>query len=183
MGYVSIGCYVGYLLYKYQTTAIEEWPKFMKTKAAMWMALSMNLIVLVGPMLGNIASYMTNQTQTLAQIIIGASIMRLIWPIANCYLFVLLATKYKRSSFSRFAGHSFWVIFNKLGLCIYMIHWELIVLGLTLNDQSPPYGSMLDLMRSTAFVYMFGGITALIIHILFEQPMNVSLTRLIMRAK
>lgn len=174
LGYVSIGCFVGLLLYKYNIGLIDKWPSWLATsgRGSLWFSVLANLIIFCASFVGALVSSITNEAQTLTQILVGSSVLRFLWPMANCFLFVLLATEHKHSSFARFASHSFWHVFNKLGLCIYMVHWELIVLYLTLHDHSPSQGFYSDIFRISSFAYLMSGILSFFIHILFEIPIS-----------
>lgn len=172
VGCVSIGCYVGYLLRRYELGEIREWPKWLRSGITCLVSSLISLIVILMPIIGHFILRYTQRAGTLTEVVITNSICIILWPILNAILIIYATSIHNHMVYVRFLGHSFWHAFNKLGLCIYLIHWEILIYGLTSYEQGPSYGYVMDVLKLWAYSLIFTIIFAFIIHILVEAPLT-----------
>lgn len=172
LGSVSMGCLVGYLLYRYGNGDILEWPRWVRSKVLFVLVIILHVVLVFVPVIASQITHLTQRNQTtLAEFIVSNAVLQLIWPMLNAILVINCTTIYNGHYLCRWAGHSFWRAFNKLGLCLYLVHWEVIFVGLTNYEQAPSHGFMTDVMKMWAFGVFFSLILALLLHILFEAPL------------
>lgn len=176
VGFVAIGCYAGYLLYRYHIKDIKEWPRWMLRERCIWFMHLMNTVIFISPVIGSICYRLAGTIPTTPQMLISASILRLLWPISNCIVILSAATIYKNHSLIRFSSHSVWHVINKLGYGIYLVHWDVLIWAYSFHDQAPSYGSILDVLKSGFFAYAVSGLIAFALQILYELPVNQLIT-------
>lgn len=175
VGCVSTGCYVGYLLRRYELGEIKEWPRWLTNKMVLATTVIMHFIVVFLPLIGHRILQSNHHTTTMNEFLGSYLVTMFIWPILNAIVLINFVTNYKRTALVRFFGHSFWHIFNKLGLCIFLVHWELLFMGITSYEQAPSMGFVMDIMKMWSFGVFFSILLAFVIHILYEAPLSALL--------
>lgn len=173
LGSVSAGCLIGYLLRMYEVGKIHDWPSWIRSTVTTIINVILHVIIVFLPILGYKSGI---DFLNLEGIISFNSLTTVIWPILNSQLIIFATTIYNHKALVRFLSHSFWHILNKLGLMIYLVHWEIIFTTLTSHDEAPTYGYMTDIMKTWAFGIFISILVAFVAHILIEAP----LSRLIM---
>lgn len=176
LGSVSVGCLIGYLLKQYELGNINEWPRWIVSKITVTLVILLHLVIIFLPIIGYKIVQTTQHLTTLGEFVGPNVLVILIWPILNSILLINYATVCNKTYLVRFCSHSFWHIFNRLGLCIYLVHWEVIFIGMTNFEQAPTHGFITDIIKTWAFGVFFSIILAFIIHILIEAPLSSLLT-------
>lgn len=172
VGCVSVGSLVGYLLRSYEIGEITRWPKWLCHKITIIITILLHVLVVFLPLLGKRIYQVVGGTANLETIVTVDAIVTIIFPIMNAILIINAATVHNHKVLVRFAGHTFWHIFNRLGLCIYLIHWEVLFIAVTGFEQAPSYGFMMDVMKLWSFGVFVSIVLAFFIHILIEAPLS-----------
>lgn len=172
LGCVSVGCYVGYLLRRYETGQISEWPRWMRSKLSISIVLALSVLVLFLPTLGYLLAQFTGRYPSFQEILIGNIACSMLWPILVSIMIICATSIHNHIVIVRFFSHSFWHVFNKLGLGIYLIHWDVLTFGLASYEQGPSMGFELDVIKLWTFSMFFTILIAFAVHILFESPLS-----------
>lgn len=143
------------------------------------LAVLMNLAALLFPLIINRFEQVTGGEASLTHFVIANAVLMVLWPILNSIMVIYFATVINHKAVARFCSHPFWQVFNKLGLVIFLVHWEIIVLGFTSYEQGAPYGYTFEAYIMYGFVIMWSILSAIAIHVLFETPMSTLLMMLI----
>lgn len=168
-GCVGLGCYVGYLLRMYELNIISDLPKWLKSRLTLLTTCALHLVVIFLPIIGpKLAG--PNHVVTLDQFVGSYVVTLVLWPVLNAILIVNATTVYNRTALVRFFSHSFWHSANKLGLAIYLIHWEVIYLGISSFEQAPSVGFLSDVFKLWSFGVFFSLLLALVVYTLIEAP-------------
>lgn len=179
IGSVAVGCFVGYLLYSYEEKKINNWPSWLKsTKVCLFTAL-IHIAILFLPIIGHYIYEYNRNLVTLEQFVGVNVALIIVWPILNAILLINITTVNNHSILIRFLRHSFWHIFNRLGLCIFLVHWEVIFIGITSYEQGPDYLFVTDVMKTWAFGLYVSILLAFAIHVFIESPVSRLTTVLI----
>jgi len=145
---------------------------------------SLNLIILAAPLIGfAITEYLQTDDPTITQVALTNYLVSVVWPILKCALILQISTVYNHSAFIRFCSHAVWTRLNKLGLCIYLIHWEVIVCNLDGGAFGASDRPMLDFVRYWIYIYVVTLVFSIPAYFFIEAPMSRLLTMLIDRAK
>lgn len=172
IGLLAISCYSGYLLRMYKIGKITEWPSWISSHSSLAFIVSSHFIIQLGPAVGFGLTDYFETTPTIAQVVVANYIMAVVWPIINCILIIQTSTMYNQYAFIRFFSHPFWTSFNRLGLCVYLIHWEVITYSVTGHELGPTYGFKTDILRHCAFSYLFTLIISVIAYFFIEAPVT-----------
>lgn len=173
LGGVSAGCLIGYLLRMYEIGDIQCWPSLIRSTFTTLLNIILHVIIVFSPIFG----YNSSSNSVNLKLFISFNfLITMIWPILNSQLIIFASTVYNHKAIVRFLSHSFWHTFNKLGFVIYLVHWEIIFITMTMHDEAPTYGYMTDVMKMWAFGIFISILIAFLVHILIEAP----LSRLIM---
>lgn len=172
LGTVSTGCLVGYLLRRYEVGEISSWPKWVTSKIVNTALLGSLVLMMFLPIIGRQIYLMTGRMATWTEFVATNMLMIIVWPIVLSILFTSWTTHCNHLVLMRFISHSFWHIFNRLGLCIFLIHWEVLYMVTTGFEQAPSHGFIFDMMKFWAFGVFFSLIFAFIIYILLEAPLS-----------
>lgn len=179
-GSVSIGCLIGFLLHQYETKKIKQWPNWLTNKFTIISAVLIELVIIAAPIIGHYIYLYTGRLVSTEEFVISHVILNLVFPALLSILVINITTVYNCSIIVRFFSHSFWHIFNRLGLCIFLSHWEIIFVGITGNEQAPGYGFVSELTKMWAFGAYLSTIIAFLVHILIEIPLT-NLTTLVIK--
>jgi len=175
-GLAVIGCYIGNLLHRYNAKQIRRWPEWLESRITFVLMLVLNPVLLCVQMLSYLSHELTGRYATLLDIMIGNSVVaKLAWPIASGLLIILCSTTYKHLRVVRIFSHSFWFTFNRLGLVIFLMHWEFLEIVFSWTDLSLNENYWFFLIVSFIFAYVMCLLVAVPFHILFEVPMSESL--------
>ena len=175
VGCVSIGCYVGYLLRRYESGEISRWPRWLKWKTTLVVSLLLSVVIVCLPILGHYVFVRAMREGTMEEFVIVNAIIMLAWPVLLSILIICASTMYNHVAIIRFFGHPFWHAFNRLGLCIYLIHWEVLVYLLTSYEKGPSNGLVMDVFKLWALGTIATIVLSFFVHILLEQPLAESL--------
>lgn len=177
LGCVTVGCFVGYLLRIYDQGKILEWPRWMRSRLLVTVAVLGHIIIVFLPIIGRRVFEITGRLASLDEFVVFNVVIMILWPILNSLLVLVGTTIYNHMVVARFMSHTFWHVFNRLGLCIFLVHWELIFIAITSGDQGH-YGTVNDVMRLWAYGVYVSIVLAFVIHILIETPLSNLLTLL-----
>lgn len=166
LGGVSIGCLIGYLLRMYELGKIKRWPAIIRSNTTTIVNIILHTIIVFLPTLG--AFNLIN----LKEFVSFNFLITIIWPILNLQLIIFATTVYNHKAIVRFLSHSFWHTFSKLGLAIYLVHWEVIFIATTSHDEAPTYGYLTDVMKMWAFGIFISILLAFVLHITIEVPIS-----------
>jgi hypothetical protein len=180
VGCVTVGCYVGYLLRMYEQGKIREWPKWFRSRLNIIIVCAIHLIIIFMPLISHLSTKNGWHIASLDEFVGSYVVTLMIWPVLNSILLINSVTVCNRLAFVRLAAHSFWHSANKLGLCIYLVHWEVIFIGVTGFEHAPSMGFLSDVFKLWAFGVFFSILIALVIHIMIDAPL-AALTMVIFR--
>lgn len=170
IGSVSVGCFVGYLLHSYEEKRIPKWPSWLKSTKVCLLTFLAHVAIGFLPLIGHYMYKYNGRLVKLNEFVGFNVLLIIIWPILNAIFFINITTVNNHSIIIRFLRHSFWHVFNRLGLCIFLVHWEVIFIGITSYEQAPGYLFITDVMKTWAFGLYISIILAFIIHIFIESP-------------
>lgn len=179
VGSVSIGCYVGYLLRMYELRLIDTWPRWMVSRITLTLASLVQLFIFVLPIINYGLNKDVGQKSGPAECVAVYLCMSVVWlsllsiQLINCF------TVRNRTALVRFANRTFWHVFNKLGFCIYLVHWELMMFVSTHYEQGVSHGFHTDFWKMFACGLVYGVPISFALHLLFEAPMTQLLKWLI----
>lgn len=176
LGSVTVCCLVGYLLRKYELGEIDQWPKWLRSKITIILTAIAHLVIIFLPIIGHRFYLKTGKLITTEQFVGFNALLMTLYPILNSIMILNFTTVNNHRVLIRFCSHAFWHAFNKLGLLIYLVHWEIVFIGLTNFEQAPSYGFVTDVMKSWSFGIFVSIVVAFTIHIVIEQPF----TRIVM---
>lgn len=169
---VSVGSLVGCLLHVYDREQIKKWPKWLTSDCVIWLNTFVGVAIVILPLIGHRVYLATGQLPTLRVVVLSSFLTSFLFPIIIGILIVNLATTKNRNVIVRFLGHSFWHIFNRLGLLIFLIHWEILMYGATSFESAPSYGFITDVMKMWAFGSFGSILFAFILYIMIEAPLS-----------
>lgn len=169
LGGVSVGCFTGYMLRIYELRQIKRWPSWLFNKLVVVLVLGLHVLVVLLPMFGHKFS---SNLVSLKEFVSFNMITVVIWPIMNAILTIYAATVYNHKAIVRFCSHSFWHILNRLGLAIFLVHWEVIFVAMTSFEEAPSYGYVTDVMKMWAFGTLVSVFVAFFLHITIEAPLS-----------
>lgn len=178
LGSVTMGCLVGYLLKLYEDGKIINWPNWLRSNLTVAISSSLSIIIFLLPMVGDKFGMVT-----LNEFVWSNAIVIVVYPILISVLTLNLTTVNNHKVTVRFFAHSFFHVFNRLGLIIFLIHWEIIFIALTNFEQAPSYGFFTDIFKVWTFGTVLSIAFALVIHILIEAPLGRFLMILVERTK
>ena len=175
LGTVAFGSLVGYLLRQYELGKIKQWPKWVTSKITHVLVIIAHAIIILLPVIGKLVFEQTNRIVKLEEFLFFNALAMILWPILNAILILNYTTTYNHTHIVRFCSHSFWHIFNRLGLCIFLVHWEIIFIALTNFEQGPGYGFLTEIYKIWGLGVFFSIVLALILHLLVEAPLSTLL--------
>lgn len=171
VGCVAVGSLTGYLLRSYELGEISRWPKWLCHKLTLVLTLLLCTLVIFVPLIGKKLHMITGNSTNLGVIVTADAIITMTFPLLAAILIINATTIYNHKVVVRFFGHSFWHVFNRLGLCIYLVHWEVLFIAVTGFEQAPSYGYMMDVMKLWSFGVFVSIILAFFLHIMVEAPL------------
>lgn len=172
LGVVAIGCLFGYLLRMYEIGKIERWPSWLRSKMTLVIMTIIYMILLFLFSIGHQIRKLTGHMASIDEVIITNFLVSLVWPIVTALFILMGSTVYNHTVFMRFLGHSFWRSFNKLGLCIFLVHWDVLMIGATSFESGPSRGYTINAFKLWTFGVVFSVLIALVVHILMEIPLS-----------
>ena len=172
LGSVSIGCLVGYLLRMYEMERIRQWPRWLRSRLVFGLMSLMMLLLIVSPAINYRVIQFTGRLASTTEFVISNTVVSIAWSIIVGLLVLHEATVGNHLPLARFFSHTFWHAFNRLGLCIYMVHWEILFVGVTSFEQGPSYGFMADALKLWCLGMVASIAISFLIHILIEQPLS-----------
>lgn len=176
IGCVSVGCYVGYLLRQYETNKIKQWPNWLRSRPFIGFLALMHLVIVAMPVIGHRLEKYTGGHASMEQIVGVNGFFMIIWPILNSIVIIHATSVSNHTVIVRFFSHSFWHVANRICYCVYLIHWEIIFVGMTSFEEGPTYGFIFDVMKTWSFGLLFAIGISFLIHIAFEAPLSELLT-------
>lgn len=179
LGTVAIGSLVGYWLYQYEIGVIKNWPRILRSGAFITFIFFLHVLILILPVLGGKITQWTGATTTMNEFIAINIILLVSWPIMNSILIIYCATVVNHKVVMRFFSHPFWNTFNKLGLSIFLIHWEIMFVCYTNFEQAPTFGFKTDVIKMWAFGTVWSIMISVLIYILIEAPLLALFIRFI----
>jgi hypothetical protein len=168
---VMIGLYTGYLLRRYEVGEIRDWPRWFRRRLSLVAALTVNLLFMFLPLIGNKIAKLSRHAANLHEFIASYIVGSLLFSATTAVLVVLAVTTYSRTALVRFLGHSFWHSANKLGYCIFLAHLSVLFYTLFGYEQSQASLDGMDIAKTISFVLLVSLLLGLLIHILYEAPM------------
>lgn len=172
VGCVSVGSLVGYLLYCYDVGKISRWPAWLSKRTTLVGCLLFELVLLFLPVIGKKVSLVSGNVSSM-EIVVGVNaFVSIAFPITTSLLVIIATTVYNHKVVMRFFGHNFWHAFNRLGLCIYLVHWEVLFIAMTSFDQAPSYGFITDVLKLWSLGVLVSTVLALAIHLMIEAPLS-----------
>lgn len=173
----ALGCYLGSVLQSYTTGSCNDWPGWFKGKLIPSLVAAYTAAV----------SYFTlnhnginEEPLSLASYVILFAFIKLAWLLLVGVSILRLATVASRDIPIRFMSHPFWATLNRLKHAIYLVHLEVIIYVISLNDSSGTiHGHPLDMLRMFSFALMLSICLALIIFTIFEAPLGQLITTLL----
>jgi len=172
VGSVSIGCFVGYLLSQYEDGNIKNWPTFVRTKTTLILVSLAHILIILLPLISHGIYLLTGKMTTLGEFIAGNVSVMIAWPILNAIIILNATTIYNHTVVIRFLSHSFWHSFNRLGFIIFLIHWEILTVGITNSEQAPGYGFVGDAIKMWTSSVSLSIALAIVIYMFVEAPMS-----------
>lgn len=171
LGSVAVGCFIGFLLHNYDRGSITKWPKWLTSNLTI-LATTLSIIaIIIMPLIGHRIYLATGKLASLNIVVASSSLTALVFPVLIGILLLLLTTTKNCNVIVRFLGHTFWHIFNRLGLLIFLIHWEILLYGATSFESAPSYGFITDVMKLWAFGSFWSILIAFVLYITIEAPL------------
>lgn len=184
LGSIVIGCYSGYLLHLYQTNQIRKWPAWFASKLFNLFVIMIHLMLFLMPVYGDRLSGDSKDKAklTMFQFALINFVMIPVWPIMNCCLIMTACTNFNKHVVVRFMAHPIWNSTSKLGLAIYLVHFEILIVSLTFFEHSTPNGYPFEALRLAGFGSVVSILLALIVYLLIEAPIAYLSAKFIMSA-
>lgn len=180
IGVVAIGCLLGCWLHQYEIDANRQWPRIIRSKMIKFVTYTMNVaVLLLLPVAGPELESWSGKSTNMKQVVISNAVLSVLWPCLNSLLVIYLSTALKNDSVKRFCNHPLWQVISKLGLCILLIHLEILLTVSISPDSGPMYESWLDAVKTWTFTSFCCLIMAPVIHVLFEIPVTGLLLRIV----
>lgn len=170
LGSVSMGCFVGYLLRQYELGHIKQWPRWMRSRITLISLITLHVLFVCLPVIGYKLQLISGHMTTQAEFALFNIALIILWSVINALLTIISTTTYNRVVIARFFGHSFWNAFNKLGLCLYLVHWEVLYVSVTGTEQPPSHGFISDIITIWLYATLISIIISLVLFILVEVP-------------
>lgn len=178
---VSFGCLVGYLLHQYQIGVISKWPSWLTKRSTIWLTIGAHIFISLLPVIGHRLYLRDNQVASLEQFLAGNIVFYVVWMFMNSILLINGTTVYKRALLLRFMGHHFWYCFNKLGLCIFLLHYQIELSGITILDTGLYNGSVVEGLILGGYGVTLTIIVSAFVHIFIEAPFSQLISTLQIR--
>jgi peptidoglycan/LPS O-acetylase OafA/YrhL len=102
----------------------------------------------------------------------GFVLIKLLWSVCNCVVFLRLITDLNQSAWARFMSLGLWQILSKLNYAILLVHFEVIAyeaMSRLAHDHSVTW---CQLMGKFSFAYLGSMLFACPLYVLFEQPVH-----------
>lgn len=169
---VAYGCLIGYFLHLYQVGVIQEWPKWLTRRSTIWLTVLAHVLIGLLPVLGHKMYIHSKQVASLEQFLIGNIVFYVLWVMLNSILLINATTVYKKAIFLRFMGNHFWHCFNKLGLCIFLLHFQIVIYGCTILDNGLYSGSTYDGLILAGFTASATLALSIFVHLFIDAPFS-----------
>lgn len=179
LGNVVIGSLVGFWLYQYEIGKISGWPRLIRSGTFITFIFMMHILIFISPVVGGWLVQSTGVSPTMKEFVAINILLLILWPMLNSILIIYCSTVVNHKVVMRFFSHPFWYTFNKLGLPIYLIHWEIMFVCYTSFEQAPSFGFITDVIKMWAFGTVWSIIISLPIYILLIVPLDALLMKLI----
>jgi hypothetical protein len=168
---VMIGLYTGHLLRMYEVGEIRDWPRWFRRRISLAVVLLLNPLVLSLPLARYKPSELSGHAANLNEFVASYVISIPLYSITLTALILLAVTTYSRTALARFLGHSFWHSANKLGFCIYLAHWSVLLCTMFGYDYGLGPIHCMDIAKTGAFVLLVSTLLSFLLYILYEAPM------------
>lgn len=172
IGSVAVGCLVGYLLHLYRIERISKWPNWLRSNTIITITVIAHILILAMPTIGHRIYIHTHKIITREEFVTANAILFIIWPFLNAVLVLNMTTVSAKHVLIRFMSNPFWHVFNKLGLSILLVQYSIIVHGLTVFDDAPTNGFIMDSVKIGTYGLILSIIVALIMYIFVEAPIT-----------
>lgn len=175
---VAYGYYVGYLLHLFDTGSIAKWPRWLTSKTSFVLIFLAHCLVFMIPVAGLAFINYSQHVTCVFEFVASWITCLIIWPSLNGMFVINLVSVYNNTRFCRALGHPFWHRANKLGLAIYLVHWDVLHYLTTSYQGGPSRGYMSDAFKLGFCGLIFSLILSFLLTILFDMPMTALLTLL-----
>ena len=169
LGPILVGVLAGYTIHKYETTAASEhkqWYRGWPTRLSF--ALLPALVVFVC-FLRDIMSLLAGyESYLFASILVGG---RIVWTLANGIVFIRMTTDWSQAYLMRQFSSKFWLPVIKLNLAILLVHVD-VLFSLASNSLVIDYFSYSNMLRLFCTAYLTCIPLAILVHVIFESPVN-----------
>lgn len=170
---VVAGCFVGYFLYKFKSGQLKEWPRWLRSRSMLALALSTIFIVLNFAVIGHFLFRSFGvHLQSMSSIAFLMLLVQYGWIISNSILLIHVTSIRTHTTFVRFASHSFWQVLNKLNLVIYLINYDVIQKTLQLHENAIPTGHYSDMWKAIGECLFITLPIALAIYFFIDAPLS-----------
>lgn len=171
LGDVVTGCLSGYLLHRFKQETIR-WPTFMTSRLGIMTITTLLAIVTCMPVISHLLyDTRTAMVPNLVSIIL-MGFFNFIWPVLCSILLITGSTIFTNHAIIRIMKANFWQILNKLGLVIFLIHYELTLVSVAFSTGGPTNGTLFEMLLVSTFVTAASLILALVIYLTFQGPLH-----------
>lgn len=177
---VSIGCFIGYILYQYKNEIINNLPNWLTGKVPIFLVIVLHIFLYVLPIIGRLIYDLTGDTGTIQQFVLSNMISMIVWPLFNSVLIINVTTRYNNHSLVRLMSHPFWYTFNKLGLSMLLVQMEILLLSINLYERGQMYGFYMDVLKVASFTLISSILVSIFLFIFVEAPL-AHLVAMVMR--
>lgn len=171
---VLVGLVVGYLLHLYQENEQAQWPHWLRawaTKGAIGLTASLFLSISMAPITKVYLS--PYEAEVFTQLFTTG---RVIWAVSNGILFLRMATDWRHTFLMRQFAAPYWSKLVKLNLAILLIHLDVLVYQIHSLTTLVQFNK-LNIFIGYASAYLFCIPVAIILHVLFENPIDKLIRR------
>lgn len=102
----------------------------------------------------------------------GFVLIKLLWSIGNCIIFLRLITDLNQTIWARLMSLQFWQILSRLNYAILLVHFEVIAYEAMSRLTHDGPISWCQLMTKFSFAYLGSLVIACPLYVLFEQPIH-----------
>lgn len=168
---VAVGCLLGYYLHAYETKQIKQWPRWLTHKLTFCASFIMTISIILLPIIGFYIAQLSGHLPSKHDLAFNTGLQAFLWPWFPAVIILNASTQWNRSVVFRFMGHSFWHAFNRLGLMIFLIHWEILMYMVTSFEQGPAFGFVADIVKLWSFGLFASIVLAFALYLIIEAPL------------
>lgn len=172
LGCASIGCFMGLHLYRYNKDPNAKWPSWLISRRTIVAVLIMKVFIFIMPVMVYYGLMASDYRMSATNLILVNGSVSMVWPVLNAILLLNLITVYKDSLIARFMQHPFWSSFNKLGLAISLIHFEVAVIANMAHETANSYSSIMEASKVWAFSLSVSIALGMLFFAFIEAPLG-----------